>query len=123
MGLMKKKVEVLVVGLDNSGKTTILTHLKASKDEVTEVVPTVGFTVETFNKESLAFTAFDMSGQGKYRNLWSQYYATCDGIIWVIDAADKLRLEVVKDELEELREDPTLSARLRAREHIPVLFF
>ena len=28
-----------------------------------EVAPTVGFSVETFAKSGLAFTAFDMSGQ------------------------------------------------------------
>lgn len=31
LGFTKKEVKVLVVGLDNSGKTTILNHLKSKK--------------------------------------------------------------------------------------------
>lgn len=38
------------------------------------MVPTVGFSVEEFTKNGLAFTVFDMSGQGRYRNLWEHYY-------------------------------------------------
>lgn len=39
-----------------------------------DVVPTVGFSVEEFSKNGLSFTVFDMSGQGRYRNLWEHYY-------------------------------------------------
>jgi ADP-ribosylation factor-like protein 6 len=39
-----------------------------------QVVPTVGFTVEEFCKNNLNFTVFDMSGQGRYRSLWENYY-------------------------------------------------
>ena len=42
-----------------------------------EVVPTVGFSVEEFAKGNLGFTVFDMSGQGRYRNLWEHYYKVC----------------------------------------------
>lgn len=41
---------------------------------------------------ALTFTVFDMSGAGRYRTLWEQYYAEAEAIIFVIDAADKLRL-------------------------------
>jgi len=44
------------------------------KDAASEVVPTVGFQVEQFSKSNINFTAFDMSGQGRYRNLWEHYY-------------------------------------------------
>ncbi|PAA56369.1 hypothetical protein BOX15_Mlig012428g1, partial [Macrostomum lignano] len=45
---------------------------------------------------------FDMSGQGRYRNMWEHYYRDCDAIIFVIDSSDKLRFVVAKDELEQL---------------------
>lgn len=41
---------------------------------------------------ALTFTVFDMSGAGRYRTLWEQYYAEAEAIIFVIDSADKLRL-------------------------------
>jgi len=65
---------VLVVGLDNSGKTTVMNHFKPPEEKITEIVPTVGFNVEKFTVKNLSFTAFDMSGQGRYRNLWEHYY-------------------------------------------------
>mmetsp|Transcript_29884 Transcript_29884/g.73470 ORF Transcript_29884/g.73470 Transcript_29884/m.73470 type:complete len:139 (-) Transcript_29884:753-1169(-) len=84
MGLFKKlfgavtpgkaKVRILCVGLDNSGKSTIINWLKPKKATSSEVVPTVGFSVEEFTKNGLSFTVFDMSGQGRYRNLWEHYY-------------------------------------------------
>ena len=68
----------------------------------TEVVPTVGFSVEEFTKNNLSFTVFDMSGQGRYRNLWEHYYKEVGGVIFCIDSTDKIRMCVAKDELEAL---------------------
>ena len=38
-----------------------------------------------------------MSGQGRYRNLWEHYYRDCQGIIFVVDSSDRLRMVVAKD--------------------------
>ena len=43
-----------------------------------------------------------MSGQGRYRNLWEHYYRDCQGIIFVVDSSDRLRMVVAKDELDML---------------------
>ncbi|KAI8764248.1 ADP-ribosylation factor-like protein 6 [Biomphalaria glabrata] len=118
LGMKKKEVNVMVVGLDNSGKTTIINHFKSPETKNHDIVPTVGFNVEKFKSKSLAFTAFDMSGQGRYRNLWEQYYKECDGIIFVIDSSDKLRMVVAKEELNLLLENPELKNR-----SIPILFY
>lgn len=48
LGLKKKECSVLVVGLDNSGKSTILNHFKPDEEKYHNIVPTVGFTVEKF---------------------------------------------------------------------------
>mmetsp|Transcript_116594 Transcript_116594/g.363081 ORF Transcript_116594/g.363081 Transcript_116594/m.363081 type:complete len:185 (+) Transcript_116594:87-641(+) len=113
---VKKKVRIVVVGLDNSGKTTILNCLKPKKASL-ETVPTVGFSTEEFQKHGVNFCAFDMSGQSRYRNLWEHYYGDVEGIIVVIDATDKLRFAVVKDELETMLRDPRV-----AEKKIPILF-
>lgn len=114
----KKHVRILCVGLDNSGKTTIISHLKPKKGVAVEpdIVPTVGFNVEEFQKNGLQFTIFDMSGQGRYRNLWEHYYKDVGGIIFVIDSTDHIRFCVAKDELEQL----LASTDLR---NVPLLFF
>jgi len=40
--------------------------------------------------------------QSRYRNLWENYYANCDAIIFVLDSTDKLRMPVAREELEQL---------------------
>jgi ADP-ribosylation factor-like protein 6 len=82
-----------------------------------EVVPTVGFQVEDFSKNGLAFTVFDMSGQGRYRNLWEHYYKDVGGVIFVIDSTDKIRMCVAKDELE------TMLGHADLPNDVPLLFF
>lgn len=55
---------------DGSGKSTIINHLKPPEQRVQEINVTVGFSLQTFKNELVNFTVFDMSGSGKYRNLW-----------------------------------------------------
>ncbi|GJQ82437.1 hypothetical protein Trydic_g11851 [Trypoxylus dichotomus] len=120
LGIKRKEVNVLVIGLNNSGKTTVINHFKNDEEKIekTEIVPTVGFSVEKFQNQNLAFTAFDMSGHGRYRDLWEHYYKDCHGIIFVVDSSDRLRLVVVKDELDLLLQHPDVSNK-----RIPILFF
>ncbi|KAK2570943.1 ADP-ribosylation factor-like protein 6 [Acropora cervicornis] len=96
--LKKKEINILCIGLDNSGKTTIINRLKPEKAQAQDIVPTVGFTVEKFMSQSLNFTVFDMSGQGRYRNLWEHYYKTAQAVIFVLDSSDRLRIVVAKEE-------------------------
>ncbi len=118
LGVKKKEANVVVVGLDNSGKSTILNRVKPEEAQQHDIVPTIGFNVEKFTIRSLTVTAFDMSGQGRYRDLWKAYYKDCHGIIFVIDSSDKLRMVVAKDELNELLSCPEIRNK-----RIPVLFF
>lgn len=48
LGLRKKEVNVLVVGLNNSGKSTVINNFKREDDRCIDIVPTVGFNVEKF---------------------------------------------------------------------------
>lgn len=57
-----KSANLLMVGLDNSGKTSIINWLKTGNSKPTAAAPTVGFSVEKFTAKALNFTAFDMSG-------------------------------------------------------------
>nr|XP_020464729.1 ADP-ribosylation factor-like protein 6 isoform X2 [Monopterus albus] len=86
--------------------------------QMQDIVPTIGFSIEKFKTSSLSFTVFDMSGQGRYRNLWEHYYKEGQAIIFVIDSADKLRMVVAKEELDTLLNHPDIKHR-----RIPILFF
>ena len=119
----KQNVNILIVGLDNSGKTSIVERMKLRAvggrggSFETEVAPTVGFNVDSFAAGPLRFTVFDMSGAGRYRSLWEQHYGEAQAVIFVVDSADKLRLCVAKDELEVMLSHKEFGPR------IPLLFF
>ncbi|KAL0491825.1 ADP-ribosylation factor-like protein [Acrasis kona] len=98
VGFKKRKVKIICCGLDNSGKSTIINKLNPKKIDK-PVDPTVGFSVEEFEKNQIQMTVFDMSGQGRYRYMWECFYQKLDGIIFVIDSTDDQRLCVARDEL------------------------
>jgi ADP-ribosylation factor-like protein 6 len=104
MGIFRSKIEqnIICVGLDNSGKSTLLNYLKPPTERVQEVAVTVGFSTQRVAFENTTLTVFDMSGAGKYRNLWEHYYNDVKGIIFVIDGTDTVRMDVVKTELHTL---------------------
>lgn len=114
----KKDFNLLIVGLDNSGKSSIINYLKSAETKMTTISPTVGFKVEKFINKSLNFTAFDMSGQSRYRNLWEHYYKDADAIVFVIDSSDRMRFVVAKEELDNMLEHVELKNK-----NIPFLFF
>merc|ERR1719206_687647 len=76
--LHKKSLKrVLMVGLDNAGKTTIL--YKLTLDELVSTIPTVGLNIETINYRDIEFQCWDIGGQKKIRNIWPQYYEGTPG--------------------------------------------
>ncbi|CAH8500216.1 unnamed protein product, partial [Heterobilharzia americana] len=83
-GFPRKEVKVLVIGLDNSGKSTILNKLQSKDAQKSIVVPTIGYNVEKLKFNEVMFVCFDMSGSGTYRSLWEKFYKECQAIIYVV---------------------------------------
>lgn len=54
--MKKEQINILVVGLNNSGKSTIVNHFKNPQEKATITVPTVGFTVERFQSKIEMFS-------------------------------------------------------------------
>ncbi|BCR88045.1 ADP-ribosylation factor family protein [Aspergillus chevalieri] len=104
----KKEIRILILGLDNAGKTTLLYRLKIG--EVVTTIPTIGFNVESVTYRNLNFNVWDLGGQTSIRPYWRCYYANTAAVIFVIDSTDIERLGTAADELaamlneEELRD-------------------
>ena len=94
---------ILMLGLDNAGKTTVLYKLKLG--EVVTTIPTIGFNVETVEYKHISFTVWDVGGQTKIRPLWQHYFENTDAVIFVVDSSDKERLEEAREELESILQD------------------
>jgi ADP-ribosylation factor 1/2 len=89
---------ILMVGLDNAGKTTVLYKLKLG--EVVTTTPTIGFNVESIVYKNISFTVWDVGGQTKIRALWQHYFENTDAVIYVVDSSDGQRLAEAREELE-----------------------
>ncbi|XP_030945103.1 ADP-ribosylation factor 2-like [Quercus lobata] len=95
--LTKCEMRILMVGLDASGKTTILYKLKLG--EIVTSIPTIGFNVETVEYKNISFTVWDVGGQDKIRPLWRHYFQNTQGLIFVVDSNDRERVAEARNEL------------------------
>ena len=119
-----RKVEpeaiVLFLGLDGSGKSTILSRCRAlvttsmgldenlenrrndnnqsvEVDSITSMLPTQGYDIKSFSLYDLKILAWDVGGQKSLRHGWRKYYTTSQGyvidaLVYVIDSADRRRI-------------------------------
>ncbi|KAM3128697.1 ADP-ribosylation factor-like protein 2 [Paramecium bursaria] len=106
MGLLKiikktkereKEMRLLILGLDNAGKTTILK--KFNGEDISQISPTLGFNIKTLQYKHYKLNVWDVGGQTTIRTYWRNYFEQTDGVIWVVDSTDKARLDDCKREL------------------------
>merc|ERR1711974_53141 len=109
-----REVRILLLGLDNAGKTTILKML--SEEDVTHIMPTQGFNIKTLMHESFKLNVWDIGGQKSIRPYWRNYFEQTDALVFVIDSADRQRLEESGEELNVLLEEEKMAG-------VPVLVF
>ncbi|CAG8452953.1 3180_t:CDS:10 [Scutellospora calospora] len=89
----KEDVKIVLVGLDNAGKTTVL--YKLLLNEVVVTTPTIG--------------SNDLGGQDSLRATWKTYYIKTKAVIMVIDSTDRDRLHISRAELHTMMEDEVYS--------------
>ncbi|XP_054152709.1 uncharacterized protein LOC128951486 [Oppia nitens] len=101
-----KKLNLLIVGLNGTGKTTILYRLKLN--DMLTTIPTIGFNVETVDYRNISFTVWDVGGGDRIRPLLRHYYSTTNGIIFVVDSNDRDCIDEARDMLHEVVGDDQL---------------
>ncbi|XP_048844259.1 ADP-ribosylation factor-like protein 3 [Brienomyrus brachyistius] len=109
-----QEVRILLLGLDNGGKTTLLKQL--ASEDVSHITPTQGFNVKSVQSQGFRLNVWDIGGQRKIRPYWRNYFENTDVLIYVIDSADRKRFEETGQELAELLDEEKLSG-------VPVLIF
>ncbi len=91
---------VLVLGLDFTGKSTVLQSLNLGA--VQTITPIHGFTFETVRYRNVQFTSWDIGGRMPKSILeaWKPYFENVIGVIWVVDSNDRDRFIEVREELQ-----------------------
>jgi len=97
----QKETGILILGLDNAGKTAVLYALQLG-EPLEYSVPTIGFNVETVTVGKLDIKMWDVGGQTKLRALWPHYFEQTNGVVFVVDSNDIDRMDVARDELHAL---------------------
>jgi len=89
-----------------AGKTTLMHVLR--DDRVALHVPTQQPTAEEIVIGAVRFRAFDLGGHEAARQIWRNYYAKVDAVVFLVDSVDRERFPEVKSELDGLLGDDQL---------------
>lgn len=95
----KKIAKILIMGLDNSGKTSILLSLQKSVNQKKinlltyySLKPTPGLNIVSIDKQDTRFNIWELGGQQQYRDEYLQdvekYIQETSKFIYVIDVQD-----------------------------------
>jgi len=110
----KDEYYVLIIGLDNAGKTT---YLEAAKTHFTKnykalnpnkITSTVGLNIGVINTEGCSLNFWDLGGQEELQSLWDKYYAESHAIIFLVDAFDRDRIAESKKVFDKMIESELL---------------
>lgn len=99
----KEEYFVLILGLDNAGKTTYLEQTKTKFNKKykgmnqSKITTTVGLNIGKIDISSVRLNFWDLGGQEELQSLWDKYYAESHAIIYIVDSSDRERLEESKE--------------------------
>lgn len=91
LGLFRRSGRVLLLGLDNAGKTTLLHMLR--DDHVATHLPTQRATKEEIQLFNTSLECYDLGGHEEARVIWRDYYVSANAIIFVVDATAPRRFD------------------------------
>lgn len=102
--LKDQEIRCLILGLDNSGKSTIVNHLLPISERKEKITPTIGFQIKTITLDDSGkhVSLWDIGGQRTLRPFWDNYFDKTDILIWCIDISLPLRFDESFNELKEL---------------------
>ncbi|TRY74998.1 hypothetical protein TCAL_08648 [Tigriopus californicus] len=117
----KEEFFVLILGLDNAGKTTFLEAAKAKFGEkrtkslipltrkydgknsdkaplvnTSKITTTVGLNIGRIDTHGIRLNFWDLGGQEELQALWDKYYAECHAVIFTVDSHDRERVSESK---------------------------
>lgn len=115
----QQEYSVLILGLENAGKTTLLEQLKhkysiKSRSQQNgqfqgdvnlsnaKILPTVGQNIGKIKLDKSLLKLWDLGGQESLRALWDRYFYEAHAVVFVVDSTDRARIEECRNELEQI---------------------
>lgn len=97
----EKSKQILVLGLDGAGKTSVLHSLALNRVQHS-VAPTRGLNAVCIHTEDSQMEFLEIGGSEPYRSYWEKYLSRGLLLIFVVDSADHGRLPEAKKHLHRL---------------------
>ncbi|OWZ64359.1 hypothetical protein AYX15_03837 [Cryptococcus neoformans] len=109
----KDEYSVVIIGLDNAGKTTLLERIKTMYNPTPgmapdKIGPTIGQNIGKISLPSTTLLFYDLGGQRDIRSIWEKYYDECHAVVFVLDATDQARLSETWEVFDEVLNSPRL---------------
>ncbi|MFX1382082.1 MAG: ADP-ribosylation factor-like protein [Promethearchaeota archaeon] len=106
---LPKAIKVILTGLDNAGKTSIINILLRNKEELSNPKPTRGAKVRDYPFLGMNIAEWDLGGQKVYRKAYLNkqpeiIFGNAKAIIHVVDIQDEKRIEDSMDYLVDIYE-------------------
>ncbi|EPY86478.1 hypothetical protein CB1_000310003 [Camelus ferus] len=99
----EKNKQILVLGLDGAGKTSVLHSLALNRVQHS-MAPTQGFNAVCISTEDSQMEFLEIGGSEPFRSYWEMYLSKGLLLIFVVDSADHNRLPEAKKHLHQLIE-------------------
>ncbi|KAM6958395.1 ADP-ribosylation factor-like protein 13B isoform 2-T2 [Tautogolabrus adspersus] len=103
-----RKVTLVMVGLDNAGKTSTVRGIKG---DPWDVAPTVGFSKVDLKQGKFEVTIFDLGGGKRIRDIWKNYYSESHGVVFVVDSSDVQRIQETRETMAEVLQHPRIAGK------------
>lgn len=104
-----RKVTLVMVGLDNAGKTATVRGIQGDNPE--DVAPTVGFSKVDLKQGKFEVTIFDLGGGKRIRGIWKNYYSESHGVVFVVDSTDVQRIQETRETMAEVLQHPRIAGK------------
>ncbi|MFX0082584.1 MAG: PAS domain S-box protein [Candidatus Hodarchaeota archaeon] len=103
----QKEARVLIFGLSQAGKTTIIKTRRKSVSKTT--FPTINVDISKIIVNNVSMLTYDIPGKYKAKEIWKPYLRNQDGLIFVLDVTDTIRFSYAREILHEIARKPELS--------------
>ena len=74
IGGLDRRIVLLMLGLDNAGKTSAAKSLVGDTAALESVAPTIGFSKVETKYKGFQVLIYDLGGSKGFRSIWPQYY-------------------------------------------------
>ncbi|XP_013881247.1 ADP-ribosylation factor-like protein 13B, partial [Austrofundulus limnaeus] len=105
----QRKVTLVMVGLDNAGKTATVRGIQGENPQ--DVAPTVGFSKVDLKQGKFEVTIFDLGGGKRIRGIWKNYYSESHGVVFVVDSSDVQRIQETRETMTEVLQHPRIAGK------------